>query len=127
MPNNLNHISMSKTKPLSLTSFKVVLWGTIFFSCLAMVYHIRWFIPFLKSNTNVVISNEQVSVVWYVIQMSSNIIFILVSLLLLRLFKKYQKTGYFDMESLRVFDIVILSCVILALFGSALSVYNNYK
>ena len=120
-------ISMSKTALPSLIFAKAVLWGTIFCSCLALVYHMRWFIPFLKSNTNVVIPNEQVSVVWYVVQIGSNMIFILVSFLLMKLFNKYQKTGFFDAESLKVFDTVILSCVLLALFGSVLTVYNNYK
>jgi hypothetical protein len=45
----------------------------------------------------------------------------------MKLFKKYQQTGFFDTESLRVFDIVILSCIVLALFGSVLTVYNNYN
>ena len=118
---------MSKISSPSLPFIKAILWGTTLFSCLALVYHVRWFIPFLKSNTNVVIPNEQVSVVWYVVQIASNIIFILVSVLLMRLFSKYQKTGFFDKESLRVFDAIILSCVILALSGSVLTVYNNYN
>ena len=118
---------MNKATSSNLIFIKAVLWGTIFFSGLALVYHIRWFIPFLKSNTNIVIPNEQVSVVWYVVQIGSNIIFVLVSFLLMRLFNKYQKTGFFDAESLKVFNTVILSCVILALFGSVLTVYNNYK
>ena|SRR5688500_15357427 len=118
---------MSRTKTSRLIFIKAILWGAIFFSALALVYHIRWFIPFLQSKTNFVIPNEQVSIVWYVVQIGSNIIFLLISYLLMKLFKKYQQTGFFDTESLRVFDIVILSCIVLALFGSVLTVYNNYN
>lgn len=118
---------MRKTNSPSLPFIKVILWGIIFLSCLALIYHVRWFIAFLKSNTNVVVPNEQVSVVWYVIQIGSNIIFVHVSFLLMKLFNKYQETGFFDAASLKVFDIVILSCVLLALFGSVITVYNNYK
>ena len=94
---------------------------------MALVYHLRWFIPFLKSNTNVVLPNEQVSVVFFVVQISGNIIFTLVSFLLMQLFDKYQKTGFFDTRSVKVFDIVITCCVVLALSGSILTVYNNYN
>ncbi len=118
---------MSKMKSSSLIFVKAVLWGTIFFSCLALVYHIRWFIPFLQSKKNFVIPNEQVSIVWYVVQIGSNAIFLLNSALLIKLFRKYQQTGFFDTESLKIFDTVILSCIVLALFGSVLTVYNNYN
>lgn len=118
---------MNSKKPLRLIAIKAVLWGTILFSSLALVYHIRWLIPFLQTKTNFVIPNEQVSVVWYIVQIGSNVIFLLVSFLLMKLFNKYQRTGFFDMESLKVFDAVIFACVTLALFGAILTVYNNYQ
>jgi hypothetical protein len=118
---------MVKSTSPNLFFIKAVLWGIIYFSCLALVYHIRWFIPFVNSNKNVVIPNEQLSYVWYVVQIGSNIIFVIISILLMKLFNRYQKTGFFDVQSLKVFDTIILSCLILALFGSVLTVYNNFK
>lgn len=118
---------MNQTKSPSLIWITIVLWGVIYFSSLALVYHIRWFIPFIKDNQNFVIQNEQVSVVWYIVQICSNIIFILVGFSLIRLFKNYQKAGFFDLESLKVFDTIIISCFVLALLSSMLTVYNNYK
>lgn len=117
---------MSRTKISSFIFIKAVLSGVIFFSALALVYHIRWFIPFLQNKTNFVIPNEQVSIIWYVVQICSNLIFLFVSFLLIKLFKKYQQTGFFDEESLRVFDAVIMFCIVLALLGSVLTVYNNF-
>jgi hypothetical protein len=117
---------MNRKKSSPLVFIKVVLFGILYFSGLALVYHLRWFLPFLEDNTNFVSQDENISVVWYVVQICSNIIFIVVSLTLLRLFKKYQKTGFFDIETLKVFDTIILSCLMLTLLSSVLTVYNNF-
>ena len=118
---------MIQTKGTTLVFIKAILWGIVFYSCLALVYHVRWLIPFVRNNTNSVIPNEQVSVIWYLVQIGSNIIFVIVSILLIKLFNKFKKTGFFDAQSLKVFDAIILSCLTLALFGTVLTVYNNYK
>lgn len=117
---------MNRTKAATFVFIKALLLAVIFFSCLALVYHIRWFIPFLQNQTNVVIPNEQVSVLWYVVQICNNLIFLFVGFLLIRLLKKYGQTGFFDVESMRVFDAVILSCITLALLGSVLTIHNHF-
>lgn len=117
---------MNPKKTTPLVFIKVVLLAIVYFSGLALVYHVRWFIPFLKDNNSSVSQDENISVVWYVVQICSNIIFIVVSLALLRLFRRYQKSGFFDSESLKVFDTIIFSCLMLALLSSVLTVYNNF-
>ena len=117
---------MSKSKISNLILIKSVLWGAIFFSALALVYHIRWFIPFLQDNTNGVVPNQQMPFIWFVVQICNNIIFLFVAVLLFKLFRKYQQTGFFDRESLKTFDGVIISCIGLALLSAVQIVSNNF-
>jgi len=105
---------------------KSVLWGTIFFSSLALMYHIRWFIPFLQNNTNGVVPDQQMPLTWFVVQICNNIIFLFVTIILFKLFTKYQQTGFFDSESLKAFDSVIISCILLALLSAVQAVSNNF-
>jgi hypothetical protein len=114
---------MNRTSAASLISIKAILFAVIFFSSLALVYHVRWLIPYLENNSTV--PGLQVSVLWYVVQICNNLIFLLVGFLLLKLLRKYNKTGFFDGSSMRVFDTVILCSILLALLGSVLTVYNN--
>jgi hypothetical protein len=92
---------MSNLKISKFILIKSVLWGTIFFSALALVYHIRWFIPFLQNNTSGVVPDQQMPFIWFVVQICNNIIFLLVTIILFKLFTKYQQTGFFDSECLK--------------------------
>jgi hypothetical protein len=116
---------MNRTRAASLITIKAILFAVIFFSFLALVYHTRWFIPYLENKSTVPYLNEKVSVLWYVVQICNNLIFLLVGFLLLKLLQKYNRTGFFDGTSMRVFDTVILCSILLALLGSVLTVYNN--
>jgi hypothetical protein len=117
---------MSKTKTSNLILIKVVLWGAVFFSAQALVYHIRWFIPFLKDKITYVVPDGKMPFLWFVVQIFDNIIFLLVAILLIRLFSKYRKTGFFDKGSLKVFNGVIVSCIVLALLGAIQTTVNNF-
>lgn len=118
---------MFKSKISNLTLIRIVLWGTIYFSTVALVYHLRWFIPFLLSNTVNVVPDDQMPFLWFIVQISKNIIFIIVGLFLVKLFKKYQKTSFFDKESLKVFNVVIISSIGLGLLGAILTISNNFN
>jgi hypothetical protein len=63
---------------------------------------------------------------WFVIKIFENIIFLMVGGLLIRLINKYNRTGFFDEESLKVLNGVILSCIGLALLGAIQTVVNNF-
>jgi hypothetical protein len=117
---------MSKKQTSNLILIKIVLWGAIFFSAEALVYHIRWFIPFLSNKITYVVPDGKMPFIWFVVQICDNIIFLLVGLLLIRLFSKYTKTGFFDKGSLKVFNGVIISCVALALLGAIQTTINNF-
>lgn len=117
---------MSKFRISNLTLIKIVLWGAIYFSALAFVYHVRWFIPFLLNNSANVVPSDQIPFLWFIVQISKNIIFIVVGLLLVKLFKKYQQTGFFDMDSLKVFNVIIISCIGLGLLGAIQTISNNF-
>lgn len=119
---------MIKPKISRLILIKVVLWVTIYFSGLALIYHTRWFITFLlNSNIHFVVPVSEVPFVWFIIQICSNLIFLYVSYLLIRLFKKYRRTGFFDEESLKVFNGIILSCLGLAILGATKIIINNFS
>jgi hypothetical protein len=118
---------MNRAKVASLFFIKAILLAVVSFSALALVYHIRWFIPFLQSKTTVPYLHEQASVLWYVVQLCNNLVFLFVGILLMKLLRNYNKTGFFDAKSMQVFDAVILSSILLALLGSLLTVYNNFN
>ena len=117
---------MSKSKILNLTLIKIVLWGAIYLSALALVYYIRWFIPFLLNNAANVVQSDQMPFLWFIVQIIKNIIFIVVGLFSVKLFKRYQQTGFFDMESLKIFNVVIISCIGLGLLGAIQTFSNNF-
>ncbi|MVT41603.1 hypothetical protein GO495_13510 [Chitinophaga oryziterrae] len=104
---------------------KIVLWATIFFSAQALIYHIRWFIPFLNHQTTPTLFADKMPMLWFIVQICSNSIFLIVGLLLLNLFRKYQRTGFFDKQTLRVFNAIIYSCLGLALLGIIQTIANN--
>jgi len=119
---------MIKPKISRLILIKVVLWATIYFSGLALIYHTRWFVTFLlNNNVHFVVPVNEVPFVWFIIQICTNLIFLYVSYLLIKLFKRYRKTGYFDEESLKVFNGVILSCLGLAILGATKIAVNNFS
>lgn len=116
---------MIKSKISSLSLINLVLWGANVFSALALVYHIRWFIPFLQNNVNGVIPGKQMPFIWFIVQIGNNLIFLYVGFLLIKLFRKFEQTGFFDNESLRVFDGVINSSLGLALLGTVQLLATN--
>ena len=126
LQNNLRNIAMTKITIPKLSIINMVLWITIYFSTLALVFHIRWFIPFLLNNSNhFVVPPTEVPLVWFGTQISTNLIFLYVAWLLIRLIRKFKRSGFFDRGSLKAFDGVILSCLALALLGAVRIILNN--
>lgn len=117
---------MHKVTSPKLLLIKMVLWSTIFFSAQALIYHIRWFIPFLNHQTTPALFTDNIPVLWFIVQICSNAIFLTVGLLLFGLFKKYQRTGFFDEQTLIVFNAVIYSCLGLALLQAIQTIANNF-
>jgi hypothetical protein len=50
-----------------------------------------------------------------------------VAYLLIKLFNKFQKTGYFDKECIVVLDRIIFSCIGLAILGVIKLGFSNYN
>ena len=119
---------MVKIRFSKLTLVKVVLWVIIYFSALALIYHTRWFIPYLFNNNNHAdVPTNEVPLVWFTVQICTNIIFLYVSFLLMRLFRRYRQTWYFDTGSLKVLDGVIISSLGLAILGAFKIVITNFS
>ena len=119
---------MFKVRLSKIAVIKLVLWVTIYFSGLALVYHTRWFIPFLLNNNNhAVVPGNENPFVWFIVQICSNLIFLYLSWLLIRLFRRYQRRGYFDKRSLKVFNGMIFACLGLGALGAAKTVMNNFS
>jgi len=119
---------MFKIQFSKILLIKLVLWVTIYFSGLALLYHTRWFIPFLLNrNNHAVVPGNEIPFVWFTVQISTNLIFLYVSWLLIRLFRQYQRTGYFSKGSLKVLNGIILSCLGLAALGAAKTILNNFS
>jgi hypothetical protein len=106
---------------------KLILWGAICFSATALIYHIRWFIPFLVNNIAYVVPNGQAPLIWFIVQICNNFIFLYVSYLLIKLFQKYQQVGFFEKECIVVFQKIIISCVALSILGIVKLGFSNYN
>ena len=65
---------MGKTKFTKPIFIKSILWGAILFSTIALIYHIRWFIPFLTNKTSYVVPNGQLPLIWFLVQICNNLI-----------------------------------------------------
>lgn len=111
---------------LKIRLIKAVIWATIGFSVLALIYHLRWFADFLVYDSIAVVPVEQLPVIWFVTQIFNNSIFLFVGFMLIRHFNKYKESGFFDETSLKVFDGVILACVSLAVIGAVQVLGNNF-
>jgi hypothetical protein len=87
---------------------KLILWGAICFSTIALMYNIRWFIPFLINNIAYVVPNGQ-------------------SPLIIKLLRRYQQVGFFEKECIVVFQKIIMCCVVLAILGILKLGFSNYN
>jgi len=115
-------IQKSRYKILTL-----LLWAILIYSGMALIYHIRWFIPYLVKNQSAVVPEKQVPLIWFIVQICNNSAFIYIGWQLIRLFRKYNLTGYFDKESLKVFKTTIVLCIVLAITGAVQTVAANFN
>jgi hypothetical protein len=118
-------LSINESSKLFL--IKIILWGTMGFSTLAMVFHTRWFVAFLINRSTNVVPAGQEPFAWFIVQICNNIIFLVVGYLLIRLFNRYKKVGFFDRESINVFNGVILSCLAMAILGAVQITINDFN
>ncbi len=116
---------MLKTKFPNASFIYTILWLIISLSFLSFIYHLRWLISFITNKNLFVVPNNEVPVIWFTTQICSNIIFLWVGFLLLTLFKNYFRTGFFDDNSTKVFNKIILFCITLALIGVAHTISKN--
>ena len=116
---------MRPSNQANMPIIQFILYIVMFFSGLALVYHIRWFVPFLMNQTAAVVPEHEVPFVWFVVQICNNVVFLLIGIMLHKLFQKYQKSGYFDSSCLSVFDRIIFSCFVLAGLGFVQVLSNN--
>ncbi|MEM1135812.1 MAG: hypothetical protein AAGI07_08220 [Bacteroidota bacterium] len=117
---------MDKIKFSKLALIKSALWGVILLSILALVYHVRWFLPFLLNSVVYKVPSGQSPITWFSVQIFSNIIFLFMGYLLIRLFNKYKQLGYSDRDSLKVFDVVIISCLCLTILGVVKIAFSEF-
>jgi hypothetical protein len=109
-----------------LPIIKLVLWAFVIFSAEALIYNIRWFIPYLAGKTANVVQEGKMPMLWFVAQICSNAMFLAVGIQLIFLYREYRQTGFFDKESLRVFNTVIISCGALAVLGVVQTIANTF-
>ena len=98
----------------------------IFLSCIAIIYHTRWLIPYLIDSVDHRVPDGESPLFWFITQIGSNIIFLYVGYLLIRLFRNYNRLGYFEKNSLRVFDQVMISCLGLAFLSAVRLAFSDF-
>lgn len=109
-------------------SFKIiqlVLWSAILFSALAFCYHLRWFISYLVDGIHFVGAANQFPSIWFVVQLTNNIIFLYSAYLIYKLIRNYGHKGFLDHTCMQTFNILIIACLWLAGSGSVLTLSNH--
>jgi len=102
-------------------------WGAILFSAEALIYYTRWFIPLLTSGHSFVAPPVNIPELWFMLMIGSNLIFLAVGMLLLRLHRKYLKSGYFEKDSLHILDWVTILSLCLAFLGVIQTIFENFN
>jgi len=103
----------------------LVAWGTILLSTQALVYYIRWLVPLLMGRHSFVAPDTKTPQIWFFVKIATNAIFLWIGVLLQRLYRKYRKTGYFEKDSLRLLNHVIIACLSLAFLGFVKTICEN--
>ena len=106
---------------------KSISWGVILFSATALIYHIRWFVPYLTNKIAYVVPNGQSPLIWFLVQICNNLIFLFVGYLLIKLLDKFNQTGFFDKQCIIALDSIIFSCIGLAILGVIKLSFSNYN
>lgn len=122
-----NYLEMTDQRIIVTKIFLWVLWCIVFFSFVALVFHVRWFIPYLTQNVSYVVPKGENPAIWFLVQITSNVVFLYVTYLLIRLVKNYQRTKFLGVASLKVFNAVIVSCLFLALVGAGQFIANHFS
>lgn len=118
---------MTDQKIIVTKIFVWVLWCIVFFSFVALVFHVRWFIPYLTQNASYTVPTGQTPAMWFLVQITSNVLFLYVSYLLIRLIKNYQRTKFLSVASFKVLNAMIASCLLLALMGAGQFIANHFS
>lgn len=100
-----------------LNLIKFILYSILVLSTVALIYHVRWLASYMANSIEIHVPDGQTPYAWFSTQIASNLIFIYVGYLLLRLFARYQKAGYFEVGSLQIFNSVIVSLLGLAILS----------
>lgn len=114
-------------KTLKRSNFLIALvgCGAVLLSAQALIYYIRWFVPLLTEHHSFIAPPVKIPELWFITKIAGNFIFLWVGVLLLTLYRKYQRTGYFEKDSLRLLDRVIIACLSLAFLGFVNTICEN--
>lgn len=108
---------MQNIKLSKLDLIKIISWSIILFSISAIIYHVRWLVPYLQDSIYHKVPSGQSPLVWFLAQIGSNIIFLYVGFALLRLNFNFHNRNMHTKNGLRIFDQVIVSCLGLVLLS----------
>lgn len=100
-------------------------WAAVLLSAQAIIYYVRWFIPLLTEHHSFIAPSVKNPQFWFITKIASNLIFLWVSVLLLKLYKKYRRSGYFEQDSIRLLNSVIIACLSLAFLGFVNTICEN--
>jgi len=117
---------MNTLNPSKINLIKLTLWVVVLLSSAAIIYHTRWMINYILDSTDYKVPSGQSPLIWFITHIGSNLIFLYVGCLLIRLFKNFQGQGYFEKDSLKVFDHVMLSCLGLALLTTIRLAFSDF-
>ena len=114
-------------KKLMQGNFLIALigWGAVLLSAEALIYYTRWFIPLLTGHHSFVAPPVNIPELWFIGKIASNAIFLWVGVLLLRLYTKYRRSGYFEKGSADILNKVIVACLALAFIGFVQTICEN--
>ncbi len=115
-------------KTLSLRSFSLpefVCWVCLYFSIVSLVYHIRWYVPWLENGFEFLVPAGQKPGVWFLSQILTNVLLVSATVFLTLFVRSFRKTEYFNTKSGRYISGIIWCCIGLGAIGLLKTVMNN--
>lgn len=111
----------------SARMIQLFVWALCYLSLVSLVYHIRWYVPFLQRGAQFLVPSDQNPAIWFPAQILMNATYLFASVCLALFIRSYQRLGYLNLSSCRLIHGIIFSCLLLGMVGVVKTVVNNFE
>lgn len=100
-------------------------WICIYFSLVSLVYHIRWYIPWLQNGYQFLTPFGQNPNIWFLSQIFTNLFLLLGSIFLTYFIRSFREVKYLSYKSSFFISGIILCSIGLGCIGILKTILNN--